>query len=150
MLCFFRYVVIIFAFFFGAAANAQAVELPDSIASDGSLVTKDELPWKIYADSLVSVNDGVVIEGRGNVLLVRGDDYLKADFARLYTNTEWILLQGNVYAKLGTDEVEAKEAEFDLTNSTGWLKDAKLFLAGPHMYFKSDEIYKKGEPASQG
>ena len=57
MLCFFRYVVIIFAFFFGAAANAQAVELPDSIASDGSLVTKDELPWKIYADSLVSVND---------------------------------------------------------------------------------------------
>ena len=145
MLCFFRYVVIIFAFFFGAAANAQAVELPDSIASDGSLVTKDELPWKIYADSLVSVNDGVVIEGRGNVLLVRGDDYLKADFARLYTNTEWILLQGNVYAKLGTDEVEAKEAEFDLTNSTGWLKDAKLFLAGPHMYFKSDEIYKKGE-----
>ena len=50
-----------------------------------------------------------------------------------------------VYAKLGADEVEAQEAEFDLTNSTGWLKDAKLFLAGPHMYFKSNEIYKKGE-----
>ena len=39
------------------------------------------------------------------------------------------MLQGNVYAKLGTDEVEAKEAEFDLTNSTGWLKD-KIAMGG--------------------
>lgn len=146
----FIYIYIVFLCFFcfgfnNAALGADEAKLPSSIASDGSLVTKDELPWKIYADSLVSVNDGVVIEGRGNILLVRGEDYLKADFARLYTNTQWILLQGNVYAKLGADEVEAKEAEFDLTNSTGWLKDAKLFLAGPHMYFKSEEIYKKGE-----
>ncbi len=125
--------------------SSFANELPKSIGSDGSLITDDDLPWKIYADKLVSINDGVIIEGRGNVLLTRGDDYLKADFARLYTNTQWILLQGNVYAKLGEDEVEAKEAEFDLTNSTGWLYDAKLFLAGPHMYFKSEEIVKTGE-----
>lgn len=133
------------SFSFGHKGDAYAAELPNAIQSDGTLTTDDELPWKIYADSLVSVNDGVVIEGRGNILLVRGEDYLKADFARLYTNTQWILLQGNVYAKLGADEVEATEAEFDLTNSTGWLKDARLFLAGPHMYFKSNEIFKKGE-----
>ncbi len=139
------YIVFLCFFCFGFSETACGAELPSSIASDGSLVSEGELPWKIYADSLVSVNDGVVIEGRGNILLVRGEDYLKADFARLYTNTQWILLQGNVYAKLGTDEVEAEEAEFDLTNSTGWLKNAKLFLAGPHMYFKSEEIYKKGE-----
>lgn len=138
-LCFFC------AFCLGRSAAAYAAEMPNAIQSDGTLTSNEGLPWKIYADSLVSVNDGVVIEGRGNILLVRGEDYLKADFARLYTNTQWILLQGNVYAKLGADEVEAAEAEFDLTNSTGWLKDAKLFLAGPHMYFKSDEIYKKGE-----
>lgn len=139
------YIVFLSFFCLGFSAPVSAAELPNSIASDGTLTTNDNLPWKIYADSLVSVNDGVVIEGRGNILLVRGEDYLKADFARLYTNTQWILLQGNVYAKLGADEVEAAEAEFDLTNSTGWLKDAKLFLAGPHMYFKSNEIYKKGE-----
>lgn len=139
------YIVFLSFFCLGFSAPVSVAELPNSIASDGTLTTNDNLPWKIYADSLVSVNDGVVIEGRGNILLVRGEDYLKADFARLYTNTQWILLQGNVYAKLGADEVEAAEAEFDLTNSTGWLKDAKLFLAGPHMYFKSNEIYKKGE-----
>lgn len=139
------YIVFLCFFCFGLTGKVSAAELPNSIAGDGTLTTNDNIPWKIYADSLVSVNDGVVIEGRGNILLVRGEDYLKADFARLYTNTQWILLQGNVYAKLGADEVEAQEAEFDLTNSTGWLKDAKLFLAGPHMYFKSNEIYKKGE-----
>ena len=136
---------IVLAFFLCFGIQAFAAEFPTAIREDGSLVSENEQPWKIYADSLVSKNDGVVIEGRGNVLLVRGEDYLKADFARLYTNTQWILLQGNVYAKLGADEVEAEEAEFDLNNSTGWLKDARLFLAGPHMYFKSDEVVKTGD-----
>lgn len=145
MIDFLKYSVRIFLLCLGLAFPALADEFPSAINEDGSLVSKNEMPWKIYADSLVSKNDGVVIEGKGNVLLVRGEDYLKADFARLYTNTQWILLQGNVYAKLGADEVEAAEAEFDLNNSTGWLKDAKLFLAGPHMYFDSDEVIKKGE-----
>lgn len=142
---FYKHVLFSFLLFFCGAFYAQAVDFPSAINEDGSLASDNELPWKIYADSLVSVNDGVVIEGKGNVILTRGEDYLKADFARLYTNTQWILLQGNVYAKLGEDEVEAEEAEFDLTNSTGWLKDARLFLAGPHMYFKSDEVIKKGD-----
>lgn len=145
MIKFFKYIACFFCLFLSLSAPAYGTDFPSAISEDGSLVSEGELPWKIYADSLVSKNDGVVIEGRGNVLLVRGEDYLKADFARLYTNTQWILLQGNVYAKLGADEVEAKEAEFDLNNSTGWLKDAKLFLAGPHMYFNSDEVIKKGE-----
>lgn len=145
MINFFKYTALVFLLCLMPAAPLFAEEFPTAISEDGSLVSKNEMPWKIYADSLVSKNDGVVIEGKGNVLLVRGEDYLKADFARLYTNTQWILLQGNVYAKLGADEVEAKEAEFDLNNSTGWLKDAKLFLAGPHMYFDSDEVIKKGE-----
>lgn len=125
------------------ASIAIASELPTSISSDGSsLETKDDTPWRIFADELVSLNDGVVFEGKGNVLLVRGKDYLKADFARLYTNTQWILLQGNVIAKLGEDEIKATEAEFDLNNTTGWVKNAKIFMAGPHMYFSSEELYK--------
>ena len=122
---------------------ACAVELPIAIGADGNtLETADETPWRIFADELVSLNDGVVIEGKGNVLLVRGNDYLKADFARLYTNTQWILLRGNVFAKLGQDEVKATEAEFDLSNSSGWVKDANIFMAGPHLYFSSKELYK--------
>lgn len=121
----------------------NASEFPTSIKSDGtSLETKGEIPWRIFADELVSLDDGVIFEGKGNVLLTRGDDYLKADFARLYTTTQWILLKGNVIAKLGQDEIKATEAEFDLNNTTGWVKNAKIFMAGPHMYFTSKELYK--------
>ncbi len=129
------------------AAFSYAAKFPVSINQDGkTLETEDELPWKIFADQLVSLNDGLILEGRGNVLLSRGTDYLKADFARLYTNTQWILLQGNVFAKLGQDEVKATEAEFDLSNNTGWVKNASIFMAGPHMYFSSEELYKnKGD-----
>ncbi len=120
-----------------------AIDLPTAISADGkNLETENSEPWKIFADELVSINDGVVLEGKGNVVLSRGDDYLRADFARLYTNTQWILLQGNVYAKLGSDEVRASEAEFDLQNKSGWVQDARIFMAGPHLYFSSKELYK--------
>jgi len=123
--------------------NTYASKIPIGISADGStLETADKTPWRIFADQLVSLNDGLILEGQGNVLLVRGDDYLKADFARLYTNTQWILLRGNVIAKLGQDEVKATEAEFDLSNSSGWVQDANIFMAGPHMYFSSEELYK--------
>lgn len=124
--------------------NSPEEKMPTGIAQDGkTLETNSAQPWYIYADELVSLNDGVVLEGHGNVLLVRGEDYLKADFARLYTNTQWIYLQGNVRAKLGADEMKATEAEFELTNSTGWVQNADIFMAGPHMYFTSRELYKE-------
>ncbi len=124
--------------------QVHAIELPTSIGNDGkSLNTESDEPWKIYADELISINDGLILEGKGSVLLVRGNDYLKSDFARLYTNTKWILLQGNVYAKLGDDEVEATEAEFDLNNKSGWVQNAKIFMAGPHLYFSSEQLYKE-------
>ncbi len=126
-----------------SVCEARANLFPTSIGLSGkSLETENGEPWRIFADELVSINDGLVLEGRGNVLLVRENDYLKADFARLYTNTEWVLLQGNVFAKLGVDELQASEAEFDLKNTSGWVRDAKIFMAGPHMYFSSKELYK--------
>lgn len=123
--------------------NAYSVGIPTQITDDATLLTKSDEPWRIFADNLVSINDGIILEARGNVLLTRGDDYLKAEYARFYTNTQWILLQGNVFAKLGKDEVKATEAEFDLTNSTGWLLDASIFMADPHLYFNGREFHKE-------
>ena len=109
--------------------------LPSS-AEEGqkSLTTGGDAPWTLNADSVVSLDDGVIVEASGNVLLQRGEDYLKADFARYYTTTNWIFIQGNVEARMGRDMLNAAEAEFDLTSRTGWLKDGSIFIAGPHMY----------------
>lgn len=101
-----------------------------------------ETPWKLNADSLTSIDDGIIVEAAGDVVLQRGSDYLKADFARYFTSTDWILLQGNVTVRLGEDELVASEAEFDLKSNTGWLKDGSVFMAGPHIYFKGDNVIK--------
>ena len=99
-------------------------------------------PWTLNADKLVSIDDGVIVEASGGVLLQRGDDYLKADFARYYTTTNWIFIKGNVEARMGRDMLSAAEAEFDLESRTGWLKDGSIFIAGPHMYVTGDKVDK--------
>ena len=104
--------------------------------------TGGEGPWTLNADKLVSIDDGVIVEASGGVLLQRGNDYLKADFARYYTATNWIFVQGNVEARMGRDMLNAKEAEFDLNTRTGWLKNGSIFIAGPHMYLSGDKVDK--------
>ena len=109
-----------------------------------SMSTKGESPWTLNADKLVSLEDGVIVEATGNVLLQRGTDYLKADLARYYTTTNWIFIKGHVEARMGRDSLKAEEAEFDLHSRTGWLKDGSIFIAGPHMYVtgkKVDKLY---------
>jgi len=107
-----------------------------------SFNTKGDAPWNLKADKLVSIDDGVIVEASGSVLLQRGEDYVKADFARYYTATNWIFVQGNVEARMGRDVLTAKEAEFDINARTGWLKDGSIFMAGPHMYISGRQVDK--------
>ena len=107
-----------------------------------SMNTKGEAPWTLKSDKLVSIDDGVIMEASGGVLLQRGDDYMKADFARYYTATNWIFVQGNVEVRMGRDLLNAEEAEFDLNARTGWLKNGSIFMAGPHMYVSGSQVDK--------
>lgn len=124
-------------------ANAAAQSSPkDSPVSLAATAGEDDLPWTLEADKLVAIDDGVIMEASGGVVLVRGQDYLKADFARYFTATGWIYVNGNVSVRLGRDELKAEEAEFDLASSTGWLKGGSVFMAGPHIYFSGDNVIK--------
>jgi LPS-assembly protein len=98
--------------------------------------------WNLTADTLVSLDDGAVLEARGNVFVQRGLDYLKADFARYFPSTNWVYLRGNVDVRMGRDAIRAAEAEFDLRSRTGWLIDGDIFMEGPHMYFRGGRIIK--------
>ena len=114
--------------------------------SDQPLVmeTEDErmVRWDLTADSLTTFNDAEIMEAKGNVVLKRGDEYLKADFARYYMATNWVFLKGNVIVKSKQDEILAEEAEFDLRSRVGWLKRGRIFMSGPHAYVAGDHINK--------
>jgi LPS-assembly protein len=98
--------------------------------------------WNLTADTLVSLDDGAVVEAQGDVFVQHGLDYLKADFARYFPSTNWVYLRGNVDVRLGKDVIRANEAEFDLRSRTGWLIDGDIFMEGPHMYFRGGRIVK--------
>lgn len=130
------------------SASAEAADAPPPASADAfppgskSVDTKGEMPWHLTADKLVSLNDGVIVEASGNVILERGDESLKADFARYFTTTDWVFVRGNVVVRMGRDELKASEAEFDLNAGTGWLKNGSVFMAGPHIYFAGENVIK--------
>ena len=108
------------------------------------MATEDErmVRWDLTADSLTMFSGIEVMEASGNVLLTRGDDYLKADFARYYMATNWVFLRGNVVVRSRQDEILAEEAEFDLRSRTGWLRNGRIFMSGPHTYISGEHITK--------
>jgi LPS-assembly protein len=106
--------------------------------------TEDEVlvRWDLKAESINTLNDEEILEARGNVFLKRGNEYLKADFARYYLSTKWVYLKGNVVVRSGKDELTADEAEFDLRSRTGRLRNGRIFMSGPHVYIAGERIEK--------
>jgi len=107
--------------------------------------TEDErvVRWDLSADRVITYNDSEIMEAHGNVHFKRGNEYLKADFARYYMSTKWVYLQGNVRVfTAGKDELTAEEAEFDMRSRVGWMKNGRIFMAEPHAYISGNRIIK--------
>ena len=132
--------ILVLLLIFSCLARAHAAFPSDLIMQ--SEEDDEDVTWQLTADQVTSLSDAEVLEARGNVVLRRGDDYLKADFARYYMTTKWVFLQGNVVARMGKDDLRAREMELDLRNRTGWLKDGEIFMDGPHIYFSGQRIDK--------
>ena len=98
--------------------------------------------WNLSADYMSTLANNTVVEAKGGVVLTRGADELRADFARYFTETGWVYLQGNVFIRVESDTINAEEAEFDLRNQVGWLKNGVIFVEGTHMYVKGEDIVK--------
>jgi len=101
-------------------------------------------PWRLEADRVKGDKNSQMVEAFGNVHIHRGGDYMRADYARYYPETQWAYLRGNVRAKWNRDFMQGKVAEFDLKNKVGWVKDGRVFLAREHIYFKGKELKKTG------
>ncbi|MFO7728222.1 MAG: organic solvent tolerance protein, partial [Desulfonatronovibrio sp.] len=102
-------------------------------------------PWTLDADRIVAKDDENIIEAFGNVYLFKLGNFLEADYAKLYTDTNWLYLKGNISARWDNDFLEGEEAELDLNNNTGWIKNGQVFMAEEHIYFSGEHLEKTGE-----
>ncbi|MCF8104962.1 MAG: LPS assembly protein LptD [Desulfohalobiaceae bacterium] len=115
--------------------GAQELSLPDSM---------QELPWDLKAESLEVDREDKVVHARGRVLLTQRGDALQADYMRYNWESRWVYLRGNVQMNWGGDELYAEEAEFDLVNKVGWLKQGRVFFEETHVYVKGERMKKTG------
>lgn len=113
-------------------------------------VTGEDLPkpanpdkWVFTADKVQGHHVSHYVEAEGNCTLAMGENSIRADYARYYQDTGWILLRGHVRAKWEGDFLEASEAEFDLNNALGWFKNGRIFVAKPHVYVEAENIERK-------
>ncbi len=117
-----------------AVAAFEVLKLPDEETADTT--------WNLESDKLTTFENNTIVEAEGKVVLRRGKDILKADFARYYATTNWVYLKGNVFVRMGRDDLNADAAEFDLRSKTGWLTNGNIFMAGPHIYFSGSRVIK--------
>lgn len=98
--------------------------------------------WKLTADNVSGQHGSEYVQAEGNAVLTRGLNTLKADFMRYYQASRWVVLKGRVRVAWEGDILEAEEAEFDLVNMLGWLKNGKVFMGKSHIYFQSETVRK--------
>ncbi len=104
-----------------------------------------EVPWKLEADRILTRDEENIVEAFGNVHLSRLENYLQADYARLYTDTNRLYLKGNISAYWDRDYLQGEEAELDLSSNVGWIKNGQVFIADEHIYFSGQMLEKTGE-----
>ncbi len=126
---------------FASQAFAQSALSQQNFDYEERLLAED-LPWILNADNLATLSGDTIVEARGNVVLNRGGDTLKADFIRYFSDTGWVYLEGNVTVQMKGDVLEASSAEFDLESQVGWLTNGKVFMEGPHVYFSGSHMVR--------
>jgi LPS-assembly protein len=107
--------------------------------------TREESPVDIEADELVYEREAGIYSGHGNVEVTRGDFSLKADHARLVTETNDVVAWGNVVVREGEDVLECARLEVNLDTQHGKVYEARLFMKEQNFHITGKEAEKLGE-----
>jgi LPS-assembly protein len=96
--------------------------------------------WRLTADRLDKDDVTQIVEAHGNAVVKSGDDFMRADFARQFLTSNWLYLRGNVRIRWDARYIEAEEAEFDLVNDVGWLKNGRIVTDDPSFFIEGERI----------
>lgn len=102
-------------------------------------------PWRIDANKISydQKNDQYIAEG--NVLIIKEDKKLAADFARFNHKTMDVAAKGHVIMTAGEDILSGSSMEVNLNTETGTIYNGSIFLKENHFYINGDKIQKLGK-----
>lgn len=102
-------------------------------------------PWTLEADHVESLQGEQIFEAVGDVVIRQGQNTIRADRATYFRDTGFAHLKGNVRIEWDGDVLEGETADFDLSNSAGWVTDGEMFLAEEHFYIRGKLLEKTCE-----
>jgi LPS-assembly protein len=109
---------------------------------------EDTLPWKISADRITHQQEPEKIIAEGSVILQQYEEdtptglAIEADRIQYDAGTNSVDAAGNLHLQDENDELRASEAQFDLTNQTGFFKQANMFWQDTNLSASADLIEK--------
>jgi LPS-assembly protein len=106
---------------------------------------KTKEPWDIEARELSYDNETEFYTASGEVVIKKGTQTLKCDYAQVNKVTMMAMARGHVEFISGGDRLTGDEMTVDLEKKTGQLKNGRIFLKENHFYVTGDEIFKTGE-----
>jgi LPS-assembly protein len=111
--------------------------------TSGKTDTKE--PWDIEAQELNYDNETEFYTASGNVVIKKGNQILKCDYAQVNRRTMMAMARGHVEFDSNGDLLSGDEMTVDLEKQTGDLKTGRIFLKQNHFYVTGRQIWKTGE-----
>ena len=98
--------------------------------------------WNLTADRVSTNHAAGISQAWGNAVLRSGGNFLSADFIEYHRDTGWIYLKGNVHTFWNDYDIYADQAEFDLVNKTGTIKNGTIFIEQSAVVVEGKEIHR--------
>jgi LPS-assembly protein len=105
---------------------------------------KDQRPWHIAADRIVSLVEDELYLAEGMVVISRADQILTADTVTYNRNSGDVTAEGNVRFTSLNDILRCERGTFNLNDGTGHLLMGSLFLRATNYYISGRELWKTG------
>ncbi len=102
-------------------------------------------PWHISADRLTYEEKKGLYVANGHVVIKKEGQILYADKAVYNKKSGLAKVWGNVRMETGGDFVTGTEGVFNLTEQTGMLKHARIFIRENHYYISGTTLEKLGQ-----
>jgi LPS-assembly protein len=102
-------------------------------------------PWHLEADEMSYDDKADQYIAKGNVIIIKADSQLSADYVRFDRQTMRAYASGNVKVTVGNDILNGSSMDINLENQTGTIVDGYLFLRENNFHIKGKKIQKLAE-----
>ena len=114
------------------------------LADQVEITVEGDPPWKLFADEINAYTEDNIYLAKGNVRIIRGEETVRADQARVQAGSQTAELQGNVVMTTKDFKIMCDRVAVNYEYNIGKIYDGKIFFPANNYYVSGDEIERTG------